>query len=230
MCAQVQRNKLKKPPAPNPRMAVSSPACSATPLSSSQSQGLETARLIRRPMRTESRTMRLARQMSGGDPPSIHVERDDTRLSSFGHGSGRLPRLDSTPSRETSSRDMVVRTAPKPATDTNQLSGNTRPYTSHAGTTHFWNYYAFFQQCLGAPADAVARSVTALEHHWAVRATRAEALLDAHETHKRELLALSETLEERRARELAELNARYAQEFARHRQMVVRLCFHFRVD
>ncbi|KAL1948256.1 hypothetical protein VTO73DRAFT_12331 [Trametes versicolor] len=83
--------------------------------------------------------------------------------------------------------------------------------------THLAEYtLSFFQQSIAYSAWAVTHPVSAVEHHWAMRATRAEALLDAHAVHRHEI----SSLEERRSRELAELNRRHLQVYARQQMMV----------
>ncbi|TBU26313.1 hypothetical protein BD311DRAFT_762984 [Dichomitus squalens] len=68
--------------------------------------------------------------------------------------------------------------------------------------------------------SALLHPVSAIEQYWAMRAERAEALLNAHERYKRELDDVSVSHEQRRSRELAELNARYARECAHVTRMV----------
>ncbi|KAJ2980883.1 hypothetical protein NUW54_g10944 [Trametes sanguinea] len=106
----------------------------------------------------------------------------------------------------------------------------------------YFYYQTLVRQCIDRPVHAIQRTVTAVEHLWAMRATRAEALLDAHTRHREELSTLSASMEERRVvgsfiihvtgtllndlyeqRELAALNDRFSQELARHRLMMVRL-------
>ncbi|OSC99291.1 hypothetical protein PYCCODRAFT_1438482 [Trametes coccinea BRFM310] len=81
-------------------------------------------------------------------------------------------------------------------------------------------YNTLVRQCIDRPVHAIQRTVTAFEHRWAMRAVRAEALLDAHTKHREELSTFSASMEERRARDLAALNERFSQELAKHRLMI----------
>ncbi|KAJ8474817.1 hypothetical protein ONZ51_g6957 [Trametes cubensis] len=87
----------------------------------------------------------------------------------------------------------------------------------HTGPVY---YISLLQQCITSPANVITRSVTAMEHHWAMRATRAEAMYAAQTDRQREISTLSASMEERRARDMAELNARFSDQFAKHQQMM----------
>ncbi|KAI0356833.1 hypothetical protein OH77DRAFT_173781 [Trametes cingulata] len=216
MCAQAERNRLKKAPATSSNMAGLSPASATTAL---PSQGRDSRSVLRRPMPVESRTMSFARQMQPADSPRMRIDYRETPSESSEHSSGRTPIGTTPPLEPPASEHMLVRKAPERVADTSHISGSHGPVSTPGVAAPSWNYFMLFQHYMVAPVDAVARSVTAIEHHWAIRAARAEALLDAHERHKRELSTLSETLEERRARDLAAVGAKYEKEFARHRQM-----------
>ena len=100
--------------------------------------------------------------------------------------------------------------------------------------------YAAIYDYFSQPAHALLHPVSAIEHYWALRAARAEALLGAHMVHKQELDNVSAAHEQRRSvspcttqsvsqsrphetsqREIADLIAKYDRDYAHIRRMVV---------
>ena len=100
--------------------------------------------------------------------------------------------------------------------------------------------YAAIYDYFSRPAHALLHPVSAIEHYWALRAARAEAILGAHMVHKQELDNLSAAHEQRRSvspctiqsipqsrpnktsqREIADIIAKYDREYAHIRHMVV---------
>ncbi|KAH9934546.1 uncharacterized protein BXZ73DRAFT_77022 [Epithele typhae] len=59
------------------------------------------------------------------------------------------------------------------------------------------------------PTHSLLHPVSTIEHYWAMRAAVAEKLLEAHAAHKTELTAAAHAHEERRLRELADLDTRF---------------------
>ncbi|KAI8996652.1 hypothetical protein BD414DRAFT_434692 [Trametes punicea] len=83
-----------------------------------------------------------------------------------------------------------------------------------------YHYVSFLRQYFAPQSQAMIEPVTVTEHHLAVRASRAEALLEAHTTHRKEIRTIATSLEERRSRDLAEVNARFSEQFAKHEFMM----------
>ncbi|KAI0708423.1 hypothetical protein C8Q76DRAFT_626778 [Earliella scabrosa] len=76
--------------------------------------------------------------------------------------------------------------------------------------------YDYFHQSF----QTALHPISTLEHYWTLRAARAELLLSAREGHKRELTAVYTSHEDRRSREITELNDRYAREYAHVTRMM----------
>ncbi|KAH9903178.1 hypothetical protein C8Q73DRAFT_673483, partial [Cubamyces lactineus] len=170
---------------------------------------------------TESRTMSFARSlMAGPAHPSPRTMKPIEEPIARRHGeSNRVwtysptvlspaDRNVSQPSRTSNGREIPV-----------MDSTATRAHTAEGPHTGPVYYISLLQQYFVAPANAITRSVTAMEHHWAMRATRAETMYAAQNDRQRELSTLSASMEEKRARDMAELNARFSDQFARHQQM-----------
>ncbi|KAI0649694.1 hypothetical protein C8Q79DRAFT_1006042 [Trametes meyenii] len=205
---QPQKNKLKKSSGPP----------TSSPHSSDAAGPSGAARLIKpgrapheRRQIAESRTMVLARQQ---------IVADMTDKGSSGQqGFQGLTKSPLTWDPEVS---RWRREAQNNATDDSHLVGedpDSSKGTPRGATIALRQppkYRSVIGRYLGYPAHAIAESVTAIEHHWALRATRAEALLTAHTAHRREI----SILEDRRTRDLAKLNAEYLQEYTKHARIV----------
>lgn len=170
--ARMQANKLKKSP---PGWA----------LSEASSAGRQRG--------GESRTMSLARSMGAATNHGTETGRSSrtnnttawtpssssssARITSWG---ATHDEDDSTSEAESTSRGVVAYRSAEHAI--------ARP---HSGSLPEYSL-SFFQQSIAYSAWAVTHPVSAVEHHWAMRATRAEALLDAHAVHRREMSSLEE--------------------------------------
>ncbi|KAI0767707.1 hypothetical protein C8Q74DRAFT_973469 [Fomes fomentarius] len=162
-----------------------------------QSQG-QTNKL-RKPLPTESRTMALARGMSGdpaGSSPALRIASRRTLSTTT------TPASSTSVTTSTRTRTLQLRTS-------STLAAVSKP-------TLYGAIYDYFRHSV----KTALHPVSALEHYWALRAARAEILLGAHQVHAQQLAAAYATHEERRSRDLAEINERYAREYAHIRRMV----------
>lgn len=179
MCAHSQTNKLQKRPPSAFRNAFSAPRESLNVL---------------RQRGAESRTMAFARHVGVADHGT---ETDRPRTD----GATRWTPSSSSSSPRVSTWGLVEEKIAPAQSEPGPASRDVVPYLSNEHAvppprSRLADYsLSFFQQSLAYSSWAVAHPVSAVEHQWAVRATRAEALLDAHTVHRQEVL----TLEERRS-------------------------------
>lgn len=141
----------------------------------------------------ESRTMSLARSM--GAPTNHGTETG--RSSRTNNATAWMPSSSSSSARITgwgathneydssSEAESISRSVVAYHSEEHAIA---RP---HSGSPPEYSL-SFFQQSIAYSAWAVIHPVSAVEHHWAMRATRAEALLDAHAVHRREISSLEE--------------------------------------
>ncbi|KAI9068190.1 hypothetical protein FKP32DRAFT_1587925 [Trametes sanguinea] len=167
----------------------------------------------------ESRTMAYARALAARNPSETSSVHKPGSTSGWEPAqSSRANQTVIAPERRAMTSQLNASLAV--AAYANHPEGERHDGPEHRPPTPYFYYQTLVRQCIDRPVHAIQRTVTAVEHLWAVRATRAEALLDAHARHREELSALSASMEERRARELAALNDRFSQELARHRLMM----------
>ena len=135
----------------------------------------------------------------------------------------------------------VSRDKPAQLTSTTIVASATTTSSQAVGPS--WDVaqpYAAIYDYFSRPAHALLHPVSAIEHYWALRAARAEALLSAHMVHKQELDNVSAAHEQRCSvspcttqsvsqsrphetsqREIADIIAKYDREYAHIRRMVV---------
>ncbi|KAI1786225.1 hypothetical protein LXA43DRAFT_75502 [Ganoderma leucocontextum] len=157
---------------------------------------------------TESRTMALARQMAGSEPQGT-TTLASPYTKSWNYAISYVGRK---VSREKSMQLNSTTVVAKATSASSQVIGPT-PVATQPYAIAIYDYFRH-------PAHAMLHPVSAFEHYWALRAARAEVLLSTHVAHKQELDNVSAAHEERRSREIADLNAKYDREYAHIRRMV----------
>ncbi|KAI0672080.1 hypothetical protein C8Q78DRAFT_1025124 [Trametes maxima] len=203
-CTPPQKNKLKKSSGPP-----------TTSSHFSDAAGPSGARLIKpgralheRRQVAESRTMALARQQIVEDMVEKGSSQQDSQGLRQSPHAWEVSRWRRKAQNNTTEHSDLVNGGPD--------SSKSTPRATTIAPQKPPKHRSVIGRYLGYPVHAVAESVTAIEHYWALRAMHAEVLLTAHTAHRQEL----SVLEDRRTRDLTELNAKYLQEYAKHARMV----------
>ena len=177
----------------------------------------------------ESRTMALARQIAVPAPQgSTTSAAPSESTKSWNYA---LSYVGSKVSREKPAQLTASTVVARATSTSSQAVGAARE-----GAQPYATIYDYFSR----PAHALLHPVSAIEHYWALRAARAEALLSAHMVHKQELDNVSAAHEQRCSvspcttqsvsqsrphetsqREIADIIAKYDREYAHIRRMVV---------
>ncbi|KAI0324104.1 hypothetical protein GY45DRAFT_1331923 [Cubamyces sp. BRFM 1775] len=199
----LEPHKLRKaPPASAPAHRMTNPAQRQAP---KESRTMSLARsLVAGSAHSPAQTTRPLEEpiVRGHDGPNRVWTYTSTVLSPTGRNVGQHPR--------TGNAHRTYNAEPSAI----HVNAAERP---HAGPVY---YISLLQQCVASPANVITRSVTAVEHYWALRATRAETMAAAQTNQQREMSALAASWDEKRARDLAELNARFSHQFAMHEKMM----------